>query len=110
MKTFIRSAAGLAVLSLFAIAHASPPTVNPEQMDIDPDMQAKIMKEKSKRSSVGDAGGGGVGGSSSSSKDDCGSVNINSNDKKSNSGIKDMFGKQSTTIVTGSIINMAKCK
>lgn len=43
-------------------------------------------------------------------KGDCGSVNINSNDKKSNSGIKDMFGKQSTTIVTGPVINMANCK
>ena len=109
MKIFIRSAAGLALLSLFAVAHASPPTVNPEQMDLDPEMQAKIMKEKSKRSSVGEAGGGAVG-EKSGSKDDCGSVNINSNDKKSNSGIGQIMGKSTTTIVTGSIINMAKCK
>ena len=98
------------MLSLFALAYASPPTVNPEQMDIDPDMQAKIMKEKSKRSSVGDAGGGAVGSSSSSSsKDDC-SININSNEKKSNSGIGAIMGKSTTTIVTGPVINMAKCK
>ena len=43
-------------------------------------------------------------------KGECGNVNINSNDNKSNSGIKDMFGKQTTTIVTGPVINMANCK
>ena len=104
MKTLIRSASGVAMLSLFAIAHASPPTVNPEQMDLDPEITAKILKEKSRRVSTepGSAAGG--------SSKDCGTVNINSNDKKSNSGIKDMFGKQSTTIVTGPVINMANCK
>jgi hypothetical protein len=107
MKTLIRSAAGLAMLSLFAIAHASPPTVNPEQMDLDPDITAKILKEKSKRNTSGDAAAGTPG---SSSSKDCGTVNINNNDKKSNSGIKDMFGKQSTTIITGPVINMANCK
>jgi hypothetical protein len=109
MKTLIRSASGLAILSLFVIAHASPPTVNPEQMDLDVDITAKILKEKSRRNSVGEAGGSDV----ASSSKDCGSVNINSsnnNDKKSISGIKDMFGKQSTTIVTGPVINMANCK
>lgn len=109
MKSFRRSAAALAMLALFGIAYASPPTVNPEQMDLDPDMMAKIMKEKSKRSSVGEAGGGAIG-ESASSKDDCGSVNINNNDKKSNSGIGNIMGKTTTTIVTGPIINMAKCK
>ena len=109
MKPLVRSAAGFVMLSLFALAYASPPTVNPEQMDIDPDMQAKIMKEKSKRSSVGEAGGGAVG-EKGGGKDDCGSVNINSNEKKSNSGIGQIMGKSTTTIVTGSIINMAKCK
>ena len=107
MNTLIRSAAGLAILSFFAIAHASPPTVNPEQMDLDPDITAKILKEKSKRNSMGEAGGGDVG---SSSSKDCGTVNINSSDKKSNSGIKDMFAKPSTTIITGPVINMANCK
>ncbi len=107
MNALIRSAAGLAILSLFAIAHAGPPTVNPEQMDLDPDITAKILKEKSRRNSTGEAGGSSVPGSSSK---DCGTVNINSSDKKSNSGIKDMFGKPSTTIVTGPVINMANCK
>jgi hypothetical protein len=108
MKTLIRSASGLAILSLFAIAHASPPTVNPEPMDLDVDITAKILKEKSRRNSVGEAGGSNV-----ASSKDCGSVNINSsnnNDKKSISGLQDMFGKQSTTIVTGPVINMANCK
>lgn len=98
----------LTVLSaaLVAQAHAAPPVVNPEQMDMGTDISAKIVKEKSKRQvleqEAGDSGGGG--------KSGCGTVNINSSEKKSNSGVKDMFGKQSTTIVTGPVINMANCK
>src|SRR5258706_6882173 len=107
MNFLLKSASGLVLASLFAIAHASPPTVNAEQMDLDPDIMAKILKEKSRRNSDGNAAGGGIAGSSSK---DCGTVNINSNDKKSNSGIKDMFGKQSTTVITGPVINMANCK
>ena len=96
-----------AIACLFAAgAYAGPPTVNPEPMDLDPATNATIMKEKSKRRNMVQSGGGGAGGSSS----DCGTVNINSNDKKSNSGIKDMFGKQTTTVITGPVINMANCK
>jgi hypothetical protein len=90
-----------------ATVHAGPPTVNPEQMDMGVEVSAKIGKEKSKKSSLAD---GMKAGREPGSNGDCGNVNINSNDKKSNSGIKDMFGKQSTTIVTGPVINMANCK
>ena len=107
MNTLTRFAAGLATLSLFALAHASPPTVNPEQMDLDMDMTAKIMKEKSKRNTSGEAAAGSPGTSSSK---DCGTVNINSTDKKSNSGIAGIMGNKSTTIITGPVINMANCK
>ena len=103
------AAAAIAAALLFAAAHAAPPQVNAEPMDLDADINAKIFKEKARQASRNSQSGGSgdvAGGSSS----DCGSVNINSNDKKSNSGIKDMFGKQSTTIVTGPVINMAKCK
>jgi hypothetical protein len=98
------------VAGFFASAvYASPPTVNPEPMDLDASTNATIMKEKSKRRNMEQPGGGSGDGSSSSSSG-CGQVNINNNDKKSNSGIKDMFGKQQTTIVTGPVINMANCK
>ena len=107
MKTLIRSAAGLAMFSLMVVADAGPPMVNPDPMTLDPETTAMILKEKSKRNTSGEIGGG-IPGSKSSK--DCGTVNINSNDKKSNSGIKDMFGKPSTTIVTGPVINMANCK
>ena len=105
---YIRAAGLLAALAA-GTAFAAPPIVNPEQMDMGVEINAKISKEKSKRNALaasmnkGSGPGGGGGG-------DCGSVNINSNDKKSNSGIRDMFGKQSTTIVTGPVINMANCK
>ena len=101
--------AGYLATFVIALAQASPPTVNPEQMDMDADIMAKIGKEKSKKTSIADgmkASTSETGGSQSG----CGNVNINSNDKKSNSGIKEMFGKQSTTIVTGPVINMANCK
>lgn len=100
--------AGLSAFLLVGGVHAAPPVVNPEQMDMGTEINAKIGKEKSKRSMMS-AGMNSEQGSGSGSSG-CGTVNINSNDKKSNSGIKDMFGKQSTTIVTGPVINMANCK
>ncbi len=107
MKNASVCVAAVAMVLLAGGVHAAPPVVNAEQMDMGTDITAKIGKEKSKRSmqSAGMNSEQGAGGSSG-----CGTVNINSNDKKSNSGIKDMFGKQSTTIVTGPVINMANCK
>jgi hypothetical protein len=108
MKPFARHLMIPLMAGFFAAAaHASPPTVNPEPMDLDPATNATIMKEKSKRRNMEQAGGSE---GSSSSSSNCGQVNINNNDKKSNSGIKDMFGKTQTTIVTGPVINMANCK
>lgn len=108
MKNASVCVAAVVMVLLAGSAHAAPPVVNAEQMDMGTDITAKIGKEKSKRSmqSAGMNSEQGAGGGSSG----CGTVNINSNDKKSNSGIKDMFGKQSTTIVTGPVINMANCK
>jgi len=104
MNTFLKCTSALAIAMVFAAAHGSPPTVNPEQMDLDPDITAKILKEKSKRVTTPAAGGG------DSASKDCGSVNIASNEKKSNSGIGQMLSKPTTVIVTGDVINMAKCK
>jgi hypothetical protein len=103
--------AALAVLMAGPV-FASPPTVNPEPMDMGVEITAKIGMEKSKRNALAASmnRGGGSDGGYSGSGGECGNVNINSNEKKSNSGIKDMFGRQTTTIVTGPVINMAKCK
>lgn len=91
-------------------AHAAPPVVNPEPLDLDPDITAKLLKEKSKRSTIADGMRSGRSASAGGSSE-CGTVNINSNNNsKSNSGIREMFGKQSTTIVTGPVINAANCK
>lgn len=107
MKNTLHAATLLAALMTGTSSLAAPPVVNPEGMEVGADINAKIGMEKAKRNSTTSAmgpGGQGKGGG------DCGSVNINSNDSKSNSGIKGMFGKQSTTIVTGPVINMANCK
>ncbi len=103
-------AAGLLASLMYATAHGSPPTVNAEQMDLSPDIAAKIGMEKSKRSTIADGMKAGQG--SNGKNSDCGSVNIASGDKDKDkkSFIGDMMGKQTTTIVTGPIINMANCK
>lgn len=112
-KTGFGMAAVLLASLMYATAHGSPPTVNAEPMDLDPDIAAKIGKEKSKRSTIAEGMKEGRIPGSSSSKD-CGTVNIASGgkpaDQKSNSGIREMFGKQQTTIVQGPVINMANCK
>ena len=111
MNILLKSASGLALASLFALAHASPPSVNPEQMDLDPDITAKILKEKARQNKSGTPAGNSSGGGGNSSN--CGQVNIgnsNSGDKKSISGIGDMFGKTTTVVVTGPVVNTANCK
>lgn len=102
MKTLL---AGMVAIFVVSAGHAAPPSVNAEPMDVEADTLATIGKEKAKQRSAGKKTG-----SSSNASSECGNVNINSNDNKSNSGIKDMFGKKSTTIVTGPVINMANCK
>lgn len=103
MKTLL---AGMVAIFVVSAGHAAPPSVNAEPMDVEADTLATISKEKAKqRRSAGKKTESGPNASS-----ECGNVNINSNDNKSNSGIKDMFGKKSTTIVTGPVINMANCK
>jgi hypothetical protein len=110
-RTGCGTAAVLMASLMFATAHGSPPTVNAEPMDLGADITAKIVKEKSKHSTLAEGMKQGQG---SDSSNPCGTVNINSSgnpsDQKSNSGIKEMFGKQQTTIVTGPVINMANCK
>ena len=103
MNKLIGYVARFAAASMIAVAHAAPPQVNPEAPDLDPEIAAKIHLEKGRRQQpIGEIGG--------VSSKDCGTVNINSNDKKSNSGIRDMFGKPTTTVITGPVINLAKCK
>jgi|SRR5437899_6201977 len=108
MKAFIAALATMAIC-VAASVHASPPAVSAEPMNLEEDTLATIGLQKSKKSTIAD----GIKASQSKGGGDssqCGQVNINNNDKKSNSGIKEMFGKQSTTIVTGPVINMANCK
>lgn len=111
MNGWMKAVSGLAIVSVCAIAHASPPTVNPEPMNLDPDITARLILEKSKQRSTGAPAA--ASSSSSGSSSDCGSVNIGNStsaDKKSSSGIADMFGKQNITVVNGPVINTANCK
>jgi hypothetical protein len=99
----------LSTLLISGSVLASPPSVNPEAPDMDMEITAKILKEKSRRGgTIADGIKDGRDGSSSGGE--CGSININNNAPKSNSGIREMFGKQNTTIITGPVINMPNCK
>jgi len=109
MNNSLKFVCGFAAALVFAAAHAAPPTVNAEPADLDPDLTAKILKEKAKRNPGAQQAGNSGGGTSSN----CGSVNINSpdpKDKKSSGGIAEMMGNKSTTVVLGPVINMANCK
>jgi hypothetical protein len=108
MKNYRGTLLGSVLAGLFVtLAHASPPTVNPEQVDMDISTTTTIMKEKSKRSTQGQAAAGEPGAAKDSG---CGQVNIANNDKKSNSGIGSMMAKPQTVIITGPVVNMANCK
>jgi len=109
MKTLSRLSVLVACLGAGIALAGGAPIPNPEAPDLDVEIAAKLHMEKSKTSTIADGmkqgrgPDGMVGG-------DC-SININSNNApKSNSGIREMFGKQSTTIVTGPVINTANCK
>jgi hypothetical protein len=108
MKSPTSIAWGIGAALLALSAYAAPPSVNPEAPDLDTDITAKILKEKSKRNPGAMPAGNSSGGGSSG----CGQVNINSNDDSKNkiSGIGQIMGNKSTTIVTGDVINMANCK
>lgn len=103
----------ICAMLLVAAAQASPPSVNPEGPSLEAETIATITKEKSKKSTIAEGVAASTDRKNQGSQQNCGQVNINSNtnqDRKSVSGMKDMFGKQSTTIVTGPVINMANCK
>ena len=49
MNTSLKVVCGIAAALIFAAAQAGPPTVSPEQMDLDPVLTAKILKEKAQQ-------------------------------------------------------------
>ena len=65
MKKLSKIACGVGAALFIACAHAAPPNVNPEAPDLDPDISAKILKEKAKRNPgatpLGNSGGSGSG-------------------------------------------------
>lgn len=89
-------------------AFSGGPIPNPE-FELDPDMNAKLLKERARQGTISDGMRHGRGGAPGA-QGECGNVNINSNNQpQSNSGIREMFGKQNTTIITGPVINAARC-
>jgi len=106
----LTGAAALVLATGLAWGANGGPIPNPE-FDLDADMSAKLYKEKARQGTIADGMKYGRNTNSASADGECGNVNINSNNnQQSNSGIKEMFGKQSTTIVTGPVINAARCK
>ncbi|MDR3323001.1 MAG: hypothetical protein LBS89_02220 [Zoogloeaceae bacterium] len=106
----IRHLAGLIAFCAATAVWSGAPIPSPE-FDLDPEMMAKLLRERANQQA---ANGGATVDSSVTSVTDsnpCGNVIINSNNQSnSNSGIRDMFGKESVTIITGPVINAANCK
>jgi hypothetical protein len=103
----------VSVLALFTAtaawgAGASIP--NPES-DLDAELSAKLLKAKASQTVRSNAVKNDPAATAADSSN-CGNVNINSNNQaqNNNSGIKNMFGKESVTIVTGPVINAANCR
>lgn len=103
------------LLALTCFGHgawaASAPIPNPEPPEMDAEIAAKFYKEKSRTGNLADGmRQGRVPGGSVGAGGGC-SININSNNQKnSNSGIREMFGRQNTTIITGPVINNSNCR
>jgi hypothetical protein len=91
-------------------AHAQ--SIPSPEFDLAPEMAAKLMKEKArqKASSQNKDESGADSSAAVTDSNSCGNVVINSNPKPTNSGIREMFGKESVTIVTGSVVNASNCR
>ncbi|MDR1463204.1 MAG: hypothetical protein LBI68_08745 [Azoarcus sp.] len=108
-----RIARYVGIFALFTATAAWSASVPNPESNLDAEMSAMLLKAKasqgamqrsisSKNSDSADA---------TADSDACGNVNINSNNQaQDNSGLKDMFGKESVTIVTGPVINAANCR
>jgi hypothetical protein len=84
---------------------------NPE-FNFDPEMAVKLLKEKAhqKASSHGADESDTDSSDAMTDSNSCGNIAISSNPTPSNSGVREMFGKESVTIVTGSVVNASNCR
>jgi hypothetical protein len=107
-----RCAAVLALFIASAAWNAHAQSIPNPEFDLNPEITAKLMKEKARqKASSHDAEESDAGSSPAvSDSNSCGNVVINSNPKPTNSGIREMFGKESVTIVTGSVVNASNCR
>lgn len=96
---------------LGAIATPAVPVfaADAEIFDIEPNLRARIARERANQrrderrsfGAVNEAGGGAA---------DCGSVNIGNADQNDNSARSRLSQRQQTVIVTGPVINTARCR
>lgn len=103
------SLVAVGVLAVLSLAHAVPAAAqgraSAEIVDMEEKERALLAKESLKQKR--DTRQGGKKGSNSDS--DCGSVDIG-NDNSNQRGSNRIAERQKTVIVTGNIINTAKCK
>jgi hypothetical protein len=109
-----RCVAVLAFFAATAAGNARAQSIPNPEFDLEPELAAKLLKEKARQKAADGSRNGAADGfdtSFSNESNPCGNVVINSNNPPtSNSGIRDMFGKESVTIITGPVINAANCK
>ena len=80
---------------------------NADPMDIDPNLQAKIAREKLKQTRG--SGGSKMENGMSNQNSGCGQVDIGNSDPNPK-GSRAMSQREKTVIVTGPVINATKCR
>ncbi|MFN9773390.1 MAG: hypothetical protein ACK54X_12330 [Burkholderiales bacterium] len=97
--------AALAVATLGAVAGTAL-AATAEPSGLDPELAAKVARERAKQNrrgaELGDAGGNDKGG--------CGQVDIGNDNSKDRSAASRVIERNRTVIVTGPVINAARCR
>lgn len=102
MKVRIRLLVMAAALAMVTVPALQAPVyaANADPLDIDPDLAAKVAREKLKQRQGKDAAG--------KKKGDCGKIDIGNTDN-SKSASQRVAPKEKTVIITGPVINATKC-
>ncbi len=103
LATFLAAAIAISLLpGLSKPVHAA----QSEIYDLDVDLQSKVAREKVKQRGPRRGSGEDKGGNS----DNCGQVDIGNNDGSNNSARGRINPRGQTVIVTGPVINAARCR
>lgn len=97
----------LAIAAIAAMVSATANAASAEPSGLDPELAAKVARERLKQSQRGAQSGNGKGGGGDSS---CGQVDIGNDNPNDRSAASRLNQRSKTVIVTGPVINAARCR